>query len=739
MNKSYILSELKLVAYEEVMGVLSTDLQNCYGIKSLVRKFDFTRKSGSKNAFLIYAPNGLMKTSFTRTFEALAKGQEPIEERFGRTSKVDVNFKGVDLEKEKIYVLKSEIDLNSDEQSVTNLLINKSSKKKYDNLLSDLNESKLKLLNELKELSGIPLKKIEGLILKDFGRKDLIISVNDAIKIAVTDDLSIFKYGEIFDPKAEEVLNSDEFTLKARDFAARYDEIFSECGGLYKKGIFNPTKANNTSSALEKNSFFDAGHKVKIDGENEAIGLEDYKKKIIEVNKKIDEDKQLSSLKKKLEKNIQAQAIQNLLEKSDSSQIEMFITKANRNRRELFKKEIWSYYLSQCSETSNYLEKFESHKTELEKLEIEAAKEAPNWLNAINLFNSRFVDMPFKLDLYNQSDVVLGRDKAVLKFIFEEGSDIKECKRTEIKALSQGEKRALYLLNFIFDVENRKRNNQETIFVIDDIADSFDYKNKHAILQYLEDLTRTEFFYQIILTHNFDFFRSLANNFVHRERCLMANKIDDSIELVKADAVNDIFLNLWKGRVHKDDGILYSCVPFSRNIVEYTKGCKSEEYELLTKLLHWKKETQTITKGEFFKVYNSIFGTSHEETSKELMFDLLMNKSESIISSNEVKGIDLQDKILLSIATRILGEMYITNQLRICKSDNEYWSSNGQFGKMLNELEGYFSPTDDRIVSLRKVSVTVSSNIHLNSFMYEPILDLSLIHLIELYKEIKSL
>ena len=116
-----------------------------------------------------------------------------------------------------------------------------------------------------------------------------------------------------------------------------------------------------------------------------------------------------------------------------------------------------------------------------------------------------------------------------------------------------------------------------------------------------------------------------------------------------------------------------------------------------------------------------------------------MNKSESIISSNEVKGIDLQDKILLSIATRILGEMYITNQLRICKSDNEYWSSNGQFGKMLNELEGYFSPTDDRIVSLRKVSVTVSSNIHLNSFMYEPILDLSLIHLIELYKEIKSL
>lgn len=88
-----------------------------------------------------------MKTSFTRTFEALAKGQSPEEERFGRKSKVNVRFKGVDLDKEKIYVLKSEIDINSDEQSVTNLLINQESKKKYDSLLSELNISKNNLLN----------------------------------------------------------------------------------------------------------------------------------------------------------------------------------------------------------------------------------------------------------------------------------------------------------------------------------------------------------------------------------------------------------------------------------------------------------------------------------------------------------------------------------------------------------------------------------------------------------------
>src|SRR5699024_5984004 len=94
----------------------------------------------------------------------------------------------------------------------------------------------------------------------------------------------------------------------------------------------------------------------------------------------------------------------------------------------------------------------------------------------------------------------------------------------ESQYLSQGEQRAFYLLNFIFEVEQRKLKQQPTLFVLDDPADSFDYKNKHAILQYLQDLTHVDYFAQIILTHNFDLFRSLANSFVRYNRCLMANR-----------------------------------------------------------------------------------------------------------------------------------------------------------------------------------------------------------------------
>ena len=73
-----------------------------------------------------------------------------------------------------------------------------------------------------------------------------------------------------------------------------------------------------------------------------------------------------------------------------------------------------------------------------------------------------------------------------------------------VETLSQGEKKALYILNIIFEVEVRRQQRRETLFVIDDIADSFDYKNKYAIIQYLQDISEDALFKQIILTHNFD-------------------------------------------------------------------------------------------------------------------------------------------------------------------------------------------------------------------------------------------
>nr|WP_306288036.1 hypothetical protein [Pseudoalteromonas sp. WY3] len=305
--------------------------------------------------------------------------------------------------------------------------------------------------------------------------------------------------------------------------------------------------------------------------------------------------------------------------------------------------------------------------------------------------------------------------------------------------MSQGEKRALYLLNFIFEVEDRKRKSAETLFIIDDVADSFDYKNKHAIVQYLEDISKIEYFSQLILTHNFDFFRTLSNSFVRYERCLMASRTADSIKLSKAEGIKNYFIGKWKEHISSSDFILCATVPFTRNLLEYIKGENDPDYLKLTSLLHWKEDTAQITIGKYYEIYNRLFGTTYGTTNTNSFQELLFTKADEIKSRDNHDGLNLEDKVLLSIAIRMRSEIFLIEEMRKIKEDDTYWcQSNNQFGALIKSYVKEL-PNSYAIKTLEKVSITVSSNIHLNSFMYEPILDLTIEHLITLYSEILEL
>ena len=104
--------------------------------------------------------------------------------------------------------------------------------------------------------------------------------------------------------------------------------------------------------------------------------------------------------------------------------------------------------------------------------------------------------------------------------------------------LSSGEKKALYILDILYDIEARKKNSKNTLWIIDDIADSFDYKNKYAIIQYLDEISNHPSFNVIILTHNFDFLRTIAEReIVHRHNCLFAHNEGKKIVLKKIDGI----------------------------------------------------------------------------------------------------------------------------------------------------------------------------------------------------------
>lgn len=721
------------------MDKLKVSLKNCYGIQSLDHEFDFKPTKKKAKVYAVYAPNGLMKTSFSRTFDNLANGESPREERYNRTSTHVVESDGVVISKEAIYVLKSEIDIREDSPAISNILVNPKNKARYDELLVDIDKLKNKLIGTLQKVSKVKKTEIENTILSDWNELDFPTCVARVMKSSIQDDLSPYEFATIFDPKTIEVLKSQEFISKANEFNERYQDLFNQAGTIYQKGVFNPTRAEVSFGTLHKQGFFASGHRVHLNGEAASIDKVELDKKLEVIHASIDGDKTLKKIRVSLAKNAQTQALINLIETLSSTQVEFLLESLMPANQEQFRKDLWTYYIHSNPDAAVYLKTYTDNKNEIESIEVDAAKAVPRWSKAVELFNNRFVDMPFTLSVANQAQAVLGKENAKLNFTFDDGTDTVDCTRQEIKNLSQGEKRALYLLNFIFEVEARKHANQETLFIIDDVADSFDYKNKHAIVQYLNDLSKTSCFHQIVLTHNFDFFRTLINNFVPYDRCLMANTGKGSIILEKAEGVKNIFIKKWKHNVIQDECILCASIPFTRNLIEYTKGDTDPDYLKLTSLLHWKADTDQITVGEYLKVYNQLFGTSHDESKTQPVKHLLFVKAGEICKRTTHNGLNLEDKILLSIAIRMKAEVFLTNELRKLKKDANYWcTSMSQFGNLVKEFST-LAPTAPEMLILEKISITVSSNIHLNSFMYEPILDLTIGHLINLYKEVCGL
>lgn len=193
---------------------------------------------------------------------------------------------------------------------------------------------------------------------------------------------------------------------------------------------------------------------------------------------------------------------------------------------------------------------------------------------------------------------------------------------------------------------------------------------------------------------------------------------------------------MWKSHVSQNDNILYATVPFIRNLIEYIKGDKDREYTKLTSLLHWKSDTSTITIDDYICIYNGFFRTTHFLNKSTPMVDMLFIQANQICIATTHVGLNLEDKVLMSIAIRMKAEQFMIERIRLIKADSAYWcQEENQFGKLYEELITLDANLPERS-TLDKISVTVSSNIHLNSFMYEPILDLSIESLIKLYNQI---
>lgn len=384
---------------------------------------------------------------------------------------------------------------------------------------------------------------------------------------------------------------------------------------------------------------------------------------------------------------------------------------------------------------NDFSEAYSSNIDELKKIEKEASGERTLWEKTIKTFNERF-SPPFYVFPKNKENAILGKELLNIAFGFKDENGIpKEFSKRELddlRILSQGEKRIIYLLYVIFEIKKRELEKQETLFIIDDIADSFDYKNKYAIIHYLKEISENELFYQIILTHNFDFFRTIFRRFGSiYENFYLANRDNGNIKLQKIDELSIIDpFKKYRQECHEDIKKFLSLVPFVRNIIQYAGG-KPGHCETLTNLLHFRKDSLSIKIKEvkdIFKEYIKFNLNSFSITENLIVVDEFFKEANKIKKEN----IDLDCKIILSIAIRLKAEKFIKEKMKNDDLDNK------KTHELIDCFKKKFKGSTEEIKILEEVQIMTPENIHINTFMYEPILDMTSEELKGLYTEISA-
>ena len=89
--------------------------------------------------------------------------------------------------------------------------------------------------------------------------------------------------------------------------------------------------------------------------------------------------------------------------------------------------------------------------------------------------------------------------------------------------------------------------------IVDDIADSFDYKNKYAIIEYLYELSNMNNIKMIILSHNFDFYRAVSSRLsILRQNRLEVMLTNNTINLHEEKYQKQPFV-AWKKKLNKEN------------------------------------------------------------------------------------------------------------------------------------------------------------------------------------------
>lgn len=729
-------------------------IQDAYGIGRLDHEFDFDysttsghHKQEHSQTNIVYARNGTMKTSLAKALDNFSKDAPISDPVHGRTASVEVLADGSPLDRERVFVVKSEEEyFESDNMAL--LLADSASQERYAEIMADLDVAQTELFEAASRSTGIRggSNKATERFDVDFGIDDNRLAVLLSMKPEVESAREEYRqidYKMVTEKKVTDFLDKPSTQTMLRGYVDTYERILAS-SEYFQEGAFDYLNAFGVQKSLDENNFMKRGVEnwvvlKKKDGSTEEVkSIDDLKAKY-----ESDKNRVFDTLEKQEEyrkfddalgKNADLRGLQTWVR--GHKELVPYLQNYKNTRKQLW----YANFLEHKESYDNFVSTYETHKDELFALIETSRNLETEWRKVVDDFKVSFRP-PFDMDVMNKSDVVLKQERPVivLKYKDDRGGIDRELDASVLyqHVLSKGERRALYILCVMFELHMRKLSGDESLVVFDDIADSFDYRNKYAIIEYLHGLSFdcANKIHMLLLTHNYDFFRAFrmrCSIYYHTSPKALETRRDRGVITLSSGVYTKEFERI-KDISGTDIHAMLTLIPLVRNIVEY-RGDPS--FAVLTSILHVKTTSTGVTMTDVCDIIESNLATldlsAHKDTSSAQQ--KILDTAEDIIEGYDDS---MEHKVILSMATRILAETYIKN--RFTTDGKPLSEDSNQTGRWTEAFCTEYPHEVGAQKVLRLVNIVTPELLHVNAFMYEPIIDMSAQEIAETYNAVKAL